>query len=250
MRKFANSALILLAAILFSAPLTDFDEANQLYDKGEYEKAAAAYEKIIAGGYESGEVYYDLGNTYYKLGDLALAIVNYERARKLMPGDEDLNENLKIIRLSLTDKVEESEAEPFFTLYSDIKNAFNIYTVKKAFLLLILITGAVFSLYFFMRNYIFGRIVFYAGALSLLTLLFFFYMYYDIYSAYGRRSGVVSADKISVMSSPDNNLNSKELFYLHLGSKAEILRSNEEWVEISFDSEKKGWVKKDEIIEI
>ncbi len=242
--------LLLLTVMLFCVPVTDFDEANQFYEKGEYGKAAALYEKIISGGFENGETYYNLGNSYYKLGNIAHSIVNYERALKLLPDDADLIENLRTARLSLTDKIEEHDADPFFTIYSNIRNSFNIYTSKSIFLILILITGIMISLYIFLKNTISGRFVFYTSILSVLALIFFSYMYYDIYSMNGRRYGVVAEDKISVMSSPDENLNSKELFFLHLGTKAEITRSNELWLEIRLDEEKKGWVKKDCLIEI
>lgn len=242
--------LLILPALLFCLPLTDFDEANQYYEKADYEKAVVLYEKIISDGFDNGEVYYNLGNSYYKLGDIARSIVNYERAVRLMPGDPDLKENLKTARLYLTDKVEQTEAEPFFTLYSDIRNSFNIYTSKKVFLILILITGSLISAWVFFKNKIPGRFFFYLSLICITALTFFSYMYYDIHSIYSRRFGVVTLEKISVMSSPDDNINSKELFFLHLGTKAEIVRSNEQWLEIRLDEEKKGWVKKDTLIEI
>ncbi|HXK50659.1 MAG TPA: tetratricopeptide repeat protein [Clostridiales bacterium] len=242
--------LLILPAMLLCLPITDFDEANQYYEKADYEKASVLYEKIISDGFENGEVYYNLGNSYYKLGDIARSILYYERAVKLMPDDPDLTENLKIARLYLTDKVEETEAEPFFTLYSDIRNSFNIYTSKNILLILILITGIFISTYIFLKNTLFGRFFFYISLISAASLMFFSYLYYDIHSLDIRRFGVVSEDKISVMSSPDDNINSKELFFLHLGTKAEIVRSNEQWLEIRLDEEKKGWVKKESLIEI
>lgn len=242
--------LLILPALLFCLPVTDFDEANQYYEKADYEKAVVLYEKIISEGFDNGEVYYNLGNSYYKLGDIARSILYYERAVKLMPDDPDLKENLKIARLYLTDKVEETEAEPFFTLYSNIRNSFNIYTSKNIFLILILITGIFISAYIFLKNTLFGRIFFYISLISIAALIFFSSLYYDIHTLNSRRFGIVSEEKISVMSSPDDNINSKELFFLHLGTKAQIVRSNEEWLEIRLDEEKKGWVKKEYLIEI
>ncbi|MFA6653834.1 MAG: tetratricopeptide repeat protein [Candidatus Delongbacteria bacterium] len=242
--------LLILPALLFCLPLTDFDEANQYYEKADYEKAVVLYEKIISDGFDNGEVYYNLGNSYYKLGDIARAILNYERALKLLPDDPDLIGNLKTARLYLTDKVEETEAEPFFTIYSDIRNSFNIYTSKNIFLIFILITGFLISAYIFLKNTLFGKFFFYISIFSIAAMIFFSYLYFDIHSLNSRRFGVVSEDKISVMSSPDDNINSKELFFLHQGTKAEIVRSNEQWLEIRLDEEKKGWVKKEYLIEI
>lgn len=73
----------------------EFDRANQEYKNGRYDAAVAGYEKILAGNLESGAVYYNLGNAYFKQGEEGKAILNYERALRLMPRDRDLLANYK-----------------------------------------------------------------------------------------------------------------------------------------------------------
>jgi len=46
-------------------------------------------------------VYYNLGNAYFKNKQPALALLNYERARLLMPGDSDLRANYEYAQQSL-----------------------------------------------------------------------------------------------------------------------------------------------------
>jgi len=48
------------------------------------------YESVINNGYESGEVYFNLGNAYFKSGKLQYAILNYERAKKIISNDDDV----------------------------------------------------------------------------------------------------------------------------------------------------------------
>ena len=50
---------------------------------------------IISNNIESSELYFNLGNAYYKTNSIGLAILNYERAKKLAPDDEDISANLK-----------------------------------------------------------------------------------------------------------------------------------------------------------
>ncbi len=246
-----NTLLILLSVLTaYSLPVTDFDQANLFYEKGEYGKAIESYEQIISGGYENGEIYYNLGSCYYKTGDIAKCIVNYERSLRFMPEDTDLIENLKIARLSLVDKIEENTEVPFFTFYSNFRNRFNIYTSEKAFYLSILLLGILFSVYILLKNTGAGKFILVLCAAGVLFSAVISYTYYDIYSDNSRRFGVIYEDKVSVLSSPDENVNSKELFYLHRGTKAEITRSNDFWLELSLDEEKKGWVKKGSVIEI
>src|SRR4029077_19623718 len=49
-------------------------------------------------GHESGPVYFNLGNAYFRAGNPGRAILNYERARRLMPRDPDLHANLGFAR--------------------------------------------------------------------------------------------------------------------------------------------------------
>lgn len=88
------SALLLLLLQTFTAPLDAFREAEKLYQEDRFTEAVEIYESIRRAGVEDGVLYYNLGNAYFKSGRLGLAIVSYERARKLLPGDEDVRANL------------------------------------------------------------------------------------------------------------------------------------------------------------
>lgn len=242
--------VVLAAAIMLNAsPDTDFHEANSFYEKGEFEKAADLYQKIIDEGYESSEIYYNLGNSHYKLGNIPETIVNYERSLKLDPNDRDVIENLKIAKFSLIDKTEEETAVPFFTFYNNIRNSFNIHTVKSAFYILLIFFTIMTSAYILLRNTLLKKPSFYICALSLTGLVLISYLYYDIHNIYFSRYGVISDMKVSVLSSPDDNI-SRELFFLHQGTKADIIRSNDGWYEIRLDAEKRGWIRKHQMIEI
>ena len=82
-----------------------FDEGNQRYQEGDFDGALERYAQILDDGLESGELYYNIGNTYFKLGELGPAILYYERARRLMPGDGDLLANLELARSLTADEI-------------------------------------------------------------------------------------------------------------------------------------------------
>ncbi|HUI25620.1 MAG TPA: BatD family protein, partial [Candidatus Kryptonia bacterium] len=107
----AAAILVALAGITTAAtnesPNTVFFHANALYGEEHYAEAAAEYEKILAGGRESSSVYFNLGNAYFKAGDVGRAILNYERARRLIPRDPDLHANLDYAR-SLSDQSDDT----------------------------------------------------------------------------------------------------------------------------------------------
>lgn len=88
---------------LMSAPaLADqgdlFEEANRLFSENEFARAAALYEKITAESGFSAAVLFNLANSYAELGQTGKAVVYYERAALLTPGDPDINANLSKLR--------------------------------------------------------------------------------------------------------------------------------------------------------
>jgi tetratricopeptide (TPR) repeat protein len=95
-RAVAVAPLLLVAASLAWAesPQAVFFRGNALYAEERYPEAAAAWEQVLAGGHESGNLYFNLGNAWFKQGDVGRAILNYERARRLIPRDPDLDANL------------------------------------------------------------------------------------------------------------------------------------------------------------
>jgi hypothetical protein len=84
--------LLLCAQLSFAAPADDFKTANKLYDEGKFTEAAGVYERIEP---KTAHVFFNLGNAWFRDGKLGLAILNYERARRLAPRDPDILANLK-----------------------------------------------------------------------------------------------------------------------------------------------------------
>ena len=73
-------------------------EAEVAYTKEDYKTSIQLYEGLLKNNGESAEVYYNLGNAYYKDGQIAPAILNYERALLLAPGDKDIRFNLQLAK--------------------------------------------------------------------------------------------------------------------------------------------------------
>jgi tetratricopeptide (TPR) repeat protein len=101
MKIFATVSLLLLTLPSICAakpkannPKATFAAADAAYAKGEYQQAIALYQKLTAQGYQSGPLYYNLGNAYYKTRATGQAVLYYEKARRLSPGDADLQANL------------------------------------------------------------------------------------------------------------------------------------------------------------
>jgi tetratricopeptide (TPR) repeat protein len=90
----------------------EFDQANALFETGDFAGAAAAYEKILAENGPRASVYYNLGNSHLRMGDYGPAILAYERAKLLTPRDPDLRANLALARKNAAAFEEESGLHP------------------------------------------------------------------------------------------------------------------------------------------
>ena len=101
----ATAAAMLLLVVVAAAarageetPQAAFFRGNALYADGRYADATAAYEQLLASGVASANTYYNLGNAYLKQGQVGRAVLAYERAARLAPGDPDLRANLAFAR--------------------------------------------------------------------------------------------------------------------------------------------------------
>jgi len=73
-----------------------FYRANGAYAEGDYDRALELYEALVEEGVDSGALYYNIGNCFYKMKDPARAILFYQRARRLIPSDPDLQANYAV----------------------------------------------------------------------------------------------------------------------------------------------------------
>ena len=87
-------------APLLSAIAAD-ENPMTAYDNGHPEVTAKFYEGKLNPKHPDPAWLYNLGNCAVKQGDLPKALVYYERARRLAPGDSDILENLNYVRRKL-----------------------------------------------------------------------------------------------------------------------------------------------------
>jgi tetratricopeptide (TPR) repeat protein len=101
---FAPIQVCLFSLLLFpcflraQAPDPQLDAANRAYTYGGYDESAKLLQQIIATRGYSASLCFNLANADAKAGHLGDAILNYERARYLAPGDRDIDHNLQLAR--------------------------------------------------------------------------------------------------------------------------------------------------------
>ncbi len=218
-----------------------FEKGNELYQKGKYPEAARAYEEILKMGYASPEVYYNLGNAYYKQHKIGLAVLNYNRALRLAPLDEDIRHNLALVNLHVVDRIPAIPELFYVRYFREFQNLFgmNTWVVLTLIFYILFILALIFTFlirragwrrFFRKAAWAFG-IVFLVTALTLGT---------KAWSRTHNVEGVVLVPKVDVRSAPAQS--GTIIFSLHEGVKVKVEQKNNGWLEIRLADGKEGWL--------
>lgn len=227
-------------------PLDLYHKANIAYQKQDYSTAISYYDQLIKLNYISPEVYYNLGNCWFKNGNISKAILNYERARKLAPEDEDVNFNLKIASLKVVDKIEAVPQVFYVRWINSIAAAMPGNSWSTIFILGIWLVVATIAIFIISHSPIIKKISFIAAiALSGLSIVFYVLASRSYNSTYQDKQAVVMSASVYVKSSPDQKGN--DLFILHEGTRVDVLEQLNEWQKIRIANGTIGWMKGQEL---
>ena len=241
-KKFLISLFILLCHTpLVHAEdfMNDVARANDLYASNNYQQAADSYESLRERGLNNGHLYYNLGNTYIRLGKTGPAILNYIRAQKLIPRDENLQANLNFAIQQTRDKITPPPPNTLATLFFWV-NDLNLNENVNFALAINLAFWLTLTTWFYFRTD-FLRLA--RNSISFLLLLAFVAIGVKLHLESNSKTGVVLAKTVSVKSGLDaSNIT---LFELHEGALVNITNERQGWIEVQLDSKQKGWIPKD-----
>lgn len=216
-------------------------KANEHYIESNFDRAAELYQTLVDSGYHNAELYYNLANSYFKLGKPAYAILNYERAHRLKPNDEDILYNLEYARTFTVDRI---EPLPVFFLIKWYRSVRGILSTNGWAWVSIFWFAATLSLgllfWFSLRPWI-KRITFTLVVLSvMLTVLSAIFSLQEKERVTLRDEAIIFQPVVMVKSSPGDA--GKELFIVHSGTKVQITKAIGQWVEIRIADGNKGWI--------
>jgi len=237
---------VVLIFVLFQSPLgyakdfmSEVARANDLYANNNYQEAADIYESIHQAGLKNGYLYYNLGNTYIRLGKTGSAILNYIRAYKLIPRDENLQANLNFAIQQTRDKIPLPEQSSLSTLFFWVNDLSLSENLKMIFSVNIIFWLTLIAWFYFRSK-----------TFRLIRNLFFYILLFGIVSVIvklnleiGSKTGVVIVNKVSVKSGLDSS--NATLFELHEGALVKITEERKNWFEIRLNEKQKGWVPMD-----
>ncbi len=245
-RSLICRVLPLFLALVFPAILavanttkTQFNEANVLYEKGEYKAAAAAYHQLLDDGFDAAAIRFNLGNALYQSSQLGEAIVQYRKALCLAPRDPDILANLRFVREKLGS---DTNISLHFWRQFFLQLTLNEWTILTVIPFWIGIACGIFSFLSPQKSnrwIVFSRI---SIAVFLITTLL---LLCAANERFGKSFAIVIHKEAVVRFGPFEE--SQSSHNLRDGVEVRILDSKDDWQQIRDPQNQTGWLKKDQI---
>lgn len=237
---------LLVLAILFLLPMKGLaitkQNADDCYKKGNYQQAIIDYNELLKRGV-SADILYNLGNAYYRSDNLAHAILCYERALLLSPGDKDIRFNLQFANSKTIDKITPEDENVFATWYKSIVNFTSVDRWAKTSIVCIIAALLLMLVYLFTFSVRSRKIGFYGSVAFLVVFAFSSLFAWQQKSSLESRTGaIVMMPSVGVKPSPENNSN--DAFVLHEGTRVSITDNGMKgWKAIRVGDGREGWIK-------
>jgi tetratricopeptide (TPR) repeat protein len=248
-RRFALfiALIVVLAAGPLKAQEAEFGEGNRLYADKDYPGAIESYQEVLSGGVESAALYYNLGNAYFKAGDLGYAVLNYLRARRLAPSDENVRHNLEFAKRLSRVQMEGVTLNPIHSLLTDIVGNYRFDTLAW-------LASCCFVLFMVVLIVRFG-VGFSTTVVRALTWALLILLLVSVGLAgfkyrmdYLTRLAVIVADESPVYTGPSR---SSEIELRGApGLVVEIVAESGDFYNVLFENKRRGWIKKELLSEV
>lgn len=223
-----------------------FNQANELYNQGDFEDAISKYESILDAGEHSAALYFNLANAHYKLNHIAPSIYYYEKALELSPNDKEINNNIAFARNMTIDAIDATPEIGFAKFSKNMTNLLTYDNWAKLSVVLMVLFVVLYLVYYFSSGSIKKRAAFIGAMGFLIVCLATITIAFHSYHLFEKdQPAIVFAKEVQVKSEP--NLRSPESFKLHEGTKVQILDTVNNWKKIKLADGKTGWIPNDDI---
>ncbi len=252
MKKIVSLLIIALAALTAQAASLA-EQGDSAYTADDFQRAAELYTKAAETEGTSSALFYNLGNTYYRMGQLGKAVLNYERALKLDPANEDARTNLAFVNSRIIDRPGDRGSVMSKIVDDTVSSAHSNTWSWLAIGCFTLLLGAI-AVYIFSDNVALRKVSFFGGlALLALTIAGIILAVIAADKATTTERAVVIAPSTQLSTSPRQPKDKTEqAILLHEGTVVEIIDSvatpadtvNPVWLDVRVDNANRAWISK------
>ena len=247
------SALVLLALVMSTLPLATNaatkTSADQEYKRGNYPQAIADYKSLLKKT-PSAEVYYNLGNAYFRSDSIPQAILAYERAALINPGNSYIRFNLQFARGKTIDKVAEPDEMFFISWFRSAANLATVDGWATMVLFSAALLGCCILLYFFSSRILVRKVGFgCAIAFAILFVLSNIFALYQKNALTNKEGAIIMAPAANLKKTPIRS--GADEAVLHEGTRVDIAdRSIKGWLGVKLADGREGWIEENTVEEI
>ena len=247
------SALVLLALVMSTLPLATSaatkTSADQEYKRGNYPQAIADYKSLLKKT-PSAEVYYNLGNAYFRSDSIPQAILAYERAALINPGNSYIRFNLQFARGKTIDKVAEPDEMFFISWFRSAANLATVDGWATMVLFSAALLGCCILLYFFSSRILVRKVGFgCAIAFAILFVLTNIFALYQKNALTNKEGAIIMAPAANLKKTPIRS--GADEAVLHEGTRVDIAdRSIKGWLGVKLADGREGWIEENTVEEI
>jgi tetratricopeptide (TPR) repeat protein len=211
----------------------DFATANELYAKGKFTDAAAAYEKILQTGALSPELLFNCGNAEFKAGNTGRAIAALQRAEQLAPRDAEIRANLDFVRSQVPGAtLRERRWQNWLGALT--LNEWTWLTVVVFWLTFILLAARQ------VRPALAPRLKNATFVFIGVTILAGVVLGIQVDSHFSQSTAVVITAEATARSGPFAD--AQNAFITHNGAELSVVSRHDDWVQVADASGKSGWL--------
>ena len=224
-----------------AAAPADWTRAGAAYREKAYGEAAQLYEGLLKEGYHSEVLWYNLGNCYAQSGEKGKAVLAYENALRIQPGDPATEANLASVRAALEDPVVAAEG---YRWLAGLTNPQRLLASPYWLWMGLVLFWAGAACWYAGRVAAkpirrgFWKIG--MGAAWIIGILAITFGIGGHIREQERKEAVVLARELSLMTAPDTL--SPELRKVHEGAKVSILDRSGTWCKVRLPNGDEGWL--------
>ena len=240
--------LVTLLLPLTANAVTKADGDNE-YSRGNYQQAIRDYEELLKQT-KSADLYYNLGNAYYRTDNITRAVLAYERALLLSPGDDDIRFNLQMARSKTIDKITPRSEMFFVTWYRALVNITSVDGWADIAVVSMIAALILALVYLFASRMLFRKIGFFGGvAMLTLFLLCNLFAWHQHAILTERTGAIIVSSSATLKATPTQQ--AKDNGVLHEGTRVDIIDDTmRDWKCVRLADGREGWLQSNKIEKI
>ena len=193
------------------------------------------------------KLYYNLANAYYRTDNITQAVLNYERALLLSPGDDDIRFNLQMARSKTIDKISPQPEMFFVTWYKAAANITSVDGWARLSVISISIALILTLCYLFGSSLLLRKTGFFGGCLFILVFILSIVFANEQRTILTNRTGaVVISSSVALRKTPVAT--SDQTTIIHEGTRVTIKDDTmKEWKQVQLEDGREGWLQTSQI---